>query len=115
MRVDDHKGVRVMSARRVVITGLGAVTPVANTMPETWRALKEGRSGIAPITIFDAGTFPTRIAGEVKNFEMAKWPKQIGATDRLGRNSHFALEASVEALRQAGLERPAGDPERFGI
>ena len=57
-----------MSRRRVVLTGLGAVTPLAHDAPSTWKALVEGRSGVGPITLFNASTFPTRIAGEVKKF-----------------------------------------------
>ena len=58
-----------MELRRVVITGLGAITPLGNTAPDTWRAMVEGVSGIAPIMSFDATNFKTRFAGEVKNFD----------------------------------------------
>ena len=62
-----------MDARRVVITGAGAVTPVGNTAGEFWTALTEGKSGIGPVTRFDASLLPTRIAGEVKGFD-SLWP-----------------------------------------
>ena len=58
-----------MELKRVVITGLGAVTPVGNSAPETWQALISGANGIAPITAFDATNFKTHFAGEVKNFD----------------------------------------------
>lgn len=104
-----------MPRRRVVITGLGAVTPLGNSVKATWQGLREGRSGIGRITIFDASSFPTTIAGEVKHFDLTKWVRQNGNTGYLGRNSHFALEAASEAIRDAGLETDkTGDP-RFGI
>ncbi|OGW90950.1 MAG: beta-ketoacyl-[acyl-carrier-protein] synthase II [Omnitrophica bacterium RIFCSPHIGHO2_02_FULL_63_14] len=93
--------------RRVAITGLGAVTPLGNRVKDTWRGLCEGKSGVGPISIFDASTFPTRIAGEVKGFDFT------GRGD-LARSSHFALEAALEAFRDAGS--PAvKDPSRCGI
>ncbi|MCG3177209.1 MAG: 3-oxoacyl-[acyl-carrier-protein] synthase 2 [Candidatus Omnitrophica bacterium] len=102
--------------RRVVITGTGAVTPLANTVSETWKALLAGRSGVGPITLFDASTFPTRIAGEVKGLDMNRWRKIRPEGDRLGRNSIFALEAVSEAMAQAGLGRLEGtQAERTGI
>lgn len=102
--------------RRVVITGTGAVTPLANNVRATWAALLEGRSGIGPITLFDASTFPTRIAGEVKGLDLARWRKTRPEGDRLGRNSIFALEAVAEAMAQAGLSSMSGAAaERMGI
>ena len=62
-----------MSAQRVVITGVGAVTPVGNTAEEFWAALLQGRSGIGPITRFDTTGYPTRIAGELKGFDALKY------------------------------------------
>lgn len=102
--------------RRVVITGTGAVTPVANTVAGTWAALQEGRSGVGLITLFDASTFPTRIAGEVKGLDLTRWRRIRPEGGRLGRNSIFALEAVAEALAQAGLTRPSSElAERTGI
>ncbi len=100
--------------RRVVITGMGAMTPLGNSVQETWRGLLEGRSGIGPITVFDASNFPTKIAGEVRNGDFQKWEKKGPAFDRLGRNSLFALEAAQEAARDAGLDGKI-KPERLGI
>ncbi|MBI3251874.1 MAG: beta-ketoacyl-[acyl-carrier-protein] synthase II [Candidatus Omnitrophica bacterium] len=90
---------------RVVITGMGAVTPLANDVQENWKKLCEGRSGVAAITLFDAGSFPTRIAGEVKNFPIA---------GILGRNSAFALGAAAEAVKDSGFEIKKMDPTRAG-
>ncbi|MCC3276186.1 beta-ketoacyl-ACP synthase II [Arthrobacter sp. zg-Y20] len=89
-------------AERVVITGMGALTPLGNTWPDTWSGLLAGRSGIDKITAFDASDFPTRIAGEVKNFD----PGQILPVKRLRRSSrasHLAVAAAREAVADAGL------------
>src|SRR5690349_18419922 len=111
--------------RRVVITGLGAVTPVGNDVPSTWSALLAGKSGGATISLFEHNEeFPTRIAAEVKGFEPTKWlePKEARRFDRY---SQFAIHAASEAMQQAGLtvgEGPAigiaadrVKPERFGV
>ncbi len=103
-----------MSERRVVVTGMGAVTPLGGNVRDTWRALVEGRSGVRPITLFNAGRFPTRIAGEVKNFNDAKWTKRSSDVF-LGRNSLFALEAAEEALKNSGLNVGSIDATRFGV
>ncbi len=104
-----------MSQKRVVITGLGAVTPIGNNVKETWKGLCQGASGVAAISIFDAASFPTRIAGEVKHFDFLKWANNEKTRGFLGRNSHFALEAASEAFRDAGLESGKTDPTRMGI
>ncbi len=104
-----------MSARRVVITGLGAVTPVGNNVKEMWKSLIEGRSGVGAITIFDAEKFPTKIAGEIKQFDFLKWVHGNGKNVSLGRNSHFALEASSQAVQDAGLGESKTDATRLGI
>ena len=104
-----------MPRKRVVITGMGAVTPVGNNVKETWASLIRGRSGIGSITIFDASSFPTRIAGEAKNFDFKKWPSKRSELRFLGRNGHFALEAAAEAVSDAGFERHKIDRERLGI
>jgi 3-oxoacyl-[acyl-carrier-protein] synthase II len=98
--------------RRVVVTGMGLITPLGNSAPETWKGLVEGRSGIGPITLFDASSFPTRIAGEVKNIPAARWRAQYGP---VMRNSIFALEAASEAMRDAGLAPGAVPSARLGI
>ena len=101
--------------RRVVITGLGAVTPAGNSVKETWRNLRQGVSGVGRISLFNAGSFPTRIAGEVKNLDGSKWLNGDHQLRFLGRNSLFALEAAYEAMRESGLEKGKINPSRLGI
>jgi 3-oxoacyl-[acyl-carrier-protein] synthase II len=88
---------------RVVVTGLGAVTPIGNTVPEFWRNLLAGVSGVGPITHFDASAMPVRIAAEVKDFDPrdSMDPK---AARRMGRFAQFAVAASRQALEDSGLE-----------
>lgn len=100
--------------KRVVITGLGAVTPVGNDVPSTWRALLEGRSGIGPITCFDASTFPIRIAGEVKNFTLDPAVNQREAR-RMPLYVRYALNTVLEAVRAARLDMSQEDPEQVGV
>lgn len=101
-----------MASKRVVVTGIGAVTPLANNAAGTWRRLCRGESGIGPLTLFDASRFPTRIAGEIKDFRPVSG--LINGVP-LGRNSLFALEAGGEAMRDAGLFKGLPDPSRLGI
>ena len=101
--------------RRVVVTGVGAVTPVGNDWPATWQALVAGRSGIGPITTFDASTYPVRIAGMVKDFEAAEHvpdPHKLRYLQRAGR---FAVAAALEALEDAQLEPGAYAPAECGV
>jgi 3-oxoacyl-[acyl-carrier-protein] synthase II len=99
--------------RNVVITGLGAVTPIGNTAPVFWQALLAGRSGIAPITRFDASRLPTRIAGEIKNFKAEPFmdPKEARRTDLFVQ---YAAAAAQEAIQDAGLDKTPPDPDRAG-
>ncbi len=103
-----------MTRRRIVVTGLGLVSPVGIGVEESWRAIVEGRSGIAPITLFDASSFPTRIAGEVKGFEPEKFmdKREVRRNDRF---IHFALAAADMALKDSGLDLSREDPERVGV
>src|SRR3954452_24061085 len=98
--------------RRVAVTGLGAVTPLGNDAPTTWRAAVAGESGIDFIRSFDASGFPVRVAAEVKDFEV---PDVISAKEarRLERNVLFGLAAGSEALADAGLN--GFDPARVGV
>jgi len=104
-----------MSTRRVVFTGLGALTPLANDFPTTWNLLLQGKSGIGPITAFDCKDYDCRIAGEVRNFDPAsgfKNPKEVRRTDRY---THLAMAAAAEAWKDAGLEIAALDADRAGV
>ena len=101
-------------SRRVVVTGLGIVSPVGVGVGEAWPAILAGRSGIAPITHFDASGFPSRIAGEVKGFDVSRWLSGKEAR-RYDKFIHYGLVATMEAVRDAGFEGYAGDRERFGV
>ena len=100
-------------ARRIVVTGLGAVTPVGNSVPDLWDALRAGRSGVGPVTLFDASRLPSQVAAEVKGFDPERHlpPK---AAKRMARFTQFAAVATLEAWNQAGLEG-AFDPDRAGV
>src|SRR5438270_12492346 len=100
--------------RRVVVAGLGTVSPVGNTAPEAWTNLLAGCSGIDILTLFDTSAYGVRIGGEVKNFK----PEDHIASKELrhmDRSAKFALVAAKEAFADAGLEVPLTCPERVGI
>ena len=92
-----------MSKRRVVITGLGILSPLGNDLASSWDGIVNGRSGIGPITHFDASNFTTRIAGEVRDFDPGEWiaPKDIKKMDPF---VHYGVAASLMAIRDSGLE-----------
>ena len=102
-----------MSRRRVVVTGLGLVSPVGVGTEESWGALVAGKSGIGPITLFDASTFPTRIAGEVRGFDPSRFMerKEVRRNDRF---IQFALAAAGMAIKDSGLDMSKEDPEKVG-
>jgi 3-oxoacyl-[acyl-carrier-protein] synthase II len=99
--------------RRVVVTGLGIVSPVGNDLKTAWDNIVAGRSGIGQVTHFDASTFPTRIAGEVRDFDPAQYipPKDVKKMDPF---IHYAIAASVQALADAGMHPHEHDEERIG-
>ncbi len=103
-----------MSKRRVVITGLGIVSPVGNTVATAWDNIVNGRGGIAPITRFDASVLPTRIAGEVKGFNAADWmsPKEVRRMDTF---IHYGLAATKMALEDSGLQITEQNAESIGV
>ena len=101
--------------RRVVVTGLGAISPVGNDVATTWQALVEGRSGAAPITHFDTSTFPVRFACEVKGFDPLTYMERKEAR-RADVYTQFAVGAAVQAMTDAGLADGTGyDPDRTGV
>ncbi|HEX6309162.1 MAG TPA: beta-ketoacyl-ACP synthase II [Longimicrobiales bacterium] len=102
--------------RRVVVTGLGLVTPVGNELQSAWEALKAGRSGAGPITQFDTEEFDVRFAAEVKDFDVDLYLERKEAK-RMDRFAQFAMAASQQAVTQAGLaERPGNvDFDRIGV
>jgi 3-oxoacyl-[acyl-carrier-protein] synthase II len=99
----------------VVVTGLGAITPVGLTVDSTWEALVAGRPGIGPITLFDAAGFPARIAAEVKEFDPAAAGIEPREARRMDRFIQFGLAAAIEAVRDAGLSVPLPESERTGV
>ena len=101
-----------MSGQRLVITGMGAVTPLGIGVPDYWRALIAGRSGVGPLTRFDASALPVRIAGEVRNFAAEGLPRPVARN--AARFMQYAFVAGAEALAQSGLDVAAA-PERVGI
>ena len=103
-----------MQLKRVVITGLGALTPVGNSAPDTWEALVKGVSGIAPITAFDASLFKTQFAGEVKNFDPEAYIDRKEAR-KMDRYSQFSVCVADEALRDSQLDLEREDRSRVGV
>ena len=103
-----------MQLKRVVITGLGALTPVGNSAPGTWRALVNGENGIAPITAFDASRYKTQFAGEVKGFDPTTVidKKEVR---RMDRYAQFSVCVADEALRDSGLDLEKEDRSRVGV
>jgi len=104
-----------MSDRRVVVTGIGAVTPLGNQVRDTWLRVTQGRSGVGKITLFDVSTFPTQIAGEVKGFPFEKWLERNPPLGSAMRGTFFALHAAAEAYKDAMLKPFAVDSKRFGL
>src|SRR5919204_2292209 len=102
--------------RRVVITGMGAVTPLGHGVKETMDAQLEGRSGVGPITSFDARTFPTQFAAQVKGFELGKFLAGAEKYQHAGVNTQFALAAAQQALADSELlDNDRVDRTRFGV
>ena len=105
------------AGRRVVVTGMGLVTPVGHDVESTWESLREGRGGVGPVTLFDARDFATRIAAEIKGFDLAR---DLGADAARwhghARNTKLALATAAQAVRESGLlDDPGPDPSRFGV
>ena len=103
-----------MTRRRVVITGLGIISPVGNTVEQAWQNIVAGRSGIDRITRFDASSFPVQIAGEVKNFNVADYLPLKDAR-RMDTFIHYGMAAGIQAIKDAGLEAHPANAERIGV
>jgi len=103
-----------VSRRRVVVTGLGVISPVGNTVTEAWSNLIAGKSGIGPITRFDASNFASRIAGEVKDFDVSAYlaPKEARRMDVF---IHYGMAAGIQAIRDSGIEVTEANADRIGI
>ena len=100
--------------RRVVVTGLGAITPIGNTVPEFWESIKAGKVGVGEITKFDTSQYKVKIAAEVKDF-VAKEHMDFKAAKRMETFSQYAVAAAKEACEDAGLEIQKEDPFRCGV
>jgi len=103
-----------MELKRVVVTGLGALTPIGNSIPEFWDSLINGVSGAAPITHYDPEKFRTKFACEVKNFNPEDFLEKKEAR-KLDPFVHYAIAASDEAIKDAGLDFPNLDTNRIGV
>jgi 3-oxoacyl-[acyl-carrier-protein] synthase II len=103
-----------LTKRRVVVTGIGMISPLGVGNEPTWQGLIEGRSGVDRITKFDTTNFPSKIAGEVRGFDPANWieKKEIKKSDTF---IHYAIAASQIAADDSGLDLKAGDPDRAGV
>ena len=103
-----------MSRRRVVVTGLGIISPVGNTVDDAWANIVAGKSGVTRITKFDASAFASQIAGEVKNFDVNLYltPKEARRMDIF---IHYGLAAGIQAIKDAGLEAKPLNAERIGV
>jgi 3-oxoacyl-[acyl-carrier-protein] synthase II len=103
-----------MQLKRVVVTGIGSLTPIGNNTPDYWSALLNGVSGANAITLFDASKFKTRFACELKGFDALQYleKKEVRKVDRY---TQIALAASDEAVRDAGIDKETMDPDRIGV
>lgn len=103
-----------MCKRRVVVTGLGAVTPIGNSVQEFWEGIREGKTGIGPITRFDAEAYKVHLVAEVKDFDPKKYmePKMVR---RMAPFAQYAVAAAKEAFEDAGLDMKKEDPFRAGV
>ena len=103
-----------MSKRRVVVTGLGLLSPVGSTVESSWAAVLAGRSGIGPVTMFDAGEFPCRIAGSVAPFSIDEYLPARDAR-RMDPFMQYGIVVALQAFRDSGLEVTDGNRERIGV
>ncbi|MDP1704376.1 MAG: beta-ketoacyl synthase N-terminal-like domain-containing protein, partial [Sulfurimicrobium sp.] len=103
-----------MAKRRVVITGLGAVSPVGIGVGETWTNIVAGKSGITRITRFDASAFASQVAGEVKNFDVTQYLTAKEAR-RMDVFIHYGMVAGIEAFKDCGLEVTPENADRIGV
>ena len=103
-----------MELKRVVVTGLGAITPLGNTLPETWEGIINGKSGAGPITQFDASKFKTQFACEVKGFDPLKVMDRKEAR-KCDRYSLFAIDAAKQAIEDAAMDLDKEDKNRIGV
>ncbi|NQT17143.1 MAG: beta-ketoacyl-[acyl-carrier-protein] synthase II, partial [Planctomycetes bacterium] len=101
--------------RRVVVTGIGCVTPLGAGIEPTWDGLLKSKSGIGYITLFDASNFPTKISAEVRDWDLSDVGEDPQQWKHQGRHTHFAIGAAKKAMADSGIEHTKIDPSRFGI
>lgn len=101
--------------RRVVVTGFGVINPLGHDVETVWSALKESKSGVGPISIFDAAGYPTTIAAEVKNWDVSLCGENPEEWKHRGRHTRFAIGAAHQAIKQSGILDSGLDPRRFGV
>lgn len=104
-----------MQENRVVVTGLGVITPVGNDIVSFWEALKEGKSGVDKLTTFDPSAFDSKIAGEIKNFDPAFYGISKKNTHHMEKFVQYAIAGSKQAIENAGLDLVNEDKERIGV
>ncbi|HLR86706.1 MAG TPA: beta-ketoacyl synthase N-terminal-like domain-containing protein, partial [Wenzhouxiangella sp.] len=100
--------------RRVVITGMGCISPVGNSVESAWDAVCNGRSGIGPLQAFDPEDFTAKIAGEIRDFDVGDYmsPREARRSDTF---IHYGIAAAAEAIEDAGLDDSGINPERIGL
>ena len=103
-----------MSRRRVVVTGLGIVSPVGNSVKDAWGNIIAGKSGIGPITHFDVSDFPVRFGGEISNFDVSRYIPNKDAR-RMGAFIHYGIAAACQAIADSGIEITAASASRAGV
>ena len=108
-----QKGMSWMMKKRVVVTGMGAITPIGNSVEAFWDSVKQGKTGFAPITAFDTTDYKCKLAAEVKDFDAAEFMDKKAAR-RMERFSQFAVAAAREAMEDAGIDMAKEDPYRAG-
>jgi 3-oxoacyl-[acyl-carrier-protein] synthase II len=101
--------------RRVVVTGFGVINPLGHDVETVWNALKESKSGVGPISIFDATGYPTTIAAEVKNWDVSRCGENPEDWKHRGRHTRFAIGAAHQAIKQSGILDSGLDPRRLGV
>ena len=101
-------------SRRVVVTGLGAITPIGNSVEEFWEGLCEGRTGIGPITYFDTAEYKVKLAAELKDFKPGDY-MDVKSARRMEPFSQYAVAAAKQALDDCGIDLSAEDPYRIGV
>ena len=105
----------VAERRRVVITGIGCITPLGVSVEELWKNLMRGASGVGQTTVFDASRFPTKISAEVRNWNITDEGEDESMWHYCGRHTKFAAGAALHAMRDAGLTQGLSDPTRLGV